>query len=55
VREFQGTGLGLAITRELVEMHGGKLWVVSSINKGSTFTFVLPLMESALGNDGFSG
>ncbi|AQT68687.1 Sensor histidine kinase YycG [Anaerohalosphaera lusitana] len=38
-----GTGLGLPISRELVEMHGGKLWADSVVGEGSCFRFVLPL------------
>ena len=40
---ISGSGLGLYITREIVEAHGGEVFVTSEWGKGSTFSFVLPL------------
>jgi signal transduction histidine kinase len=43
VREQAGTGLGLPIARSLIEMHGGRLWLRSEVQVGSTFSFTLPV------------
>ncbi|MBN2172004.1 MAG: HAMP domain-containing histidine kinase [Candidatus Krumholzibacteriota bacterium] len=42
-REHGGAGLGLALAREFTRAMGGKLWVRSSVGKGSTFSFTLPV------------
>jgi len=42
-KNIKGTGLGLPISKAIIEAHGGQIWVDSKIDKGSTFSFTLPI------------
>lgn len=42
VNNSEGTGLGLVLTKRLVNLHGGEIWFVSELGKGSTFSFTIP-------------
>jgi signal transduction histidine kinase len=49
-----GVGLGLAIVKHYVEMHGGKVWLNSTVGIGSEFTFEIPVVGSPKGHSGQS-
>ena len=45
--KIQGTGLGLALSKELVELHGGRMTVTSKLGEGTTFRIELPTLEAS--------
>ncbi len=44
-REKGGTGLGMALVKELVQIHGGKIWIKSEVGHGTSFFFTLPVRK----------
>jgi signal transduction histidine kinase len=46
-RSREGTGLGLTLAKRFIELHGGRIWIVSEVGKGTTFTFAIPLNRTA--------
>ncbi len=46
-----GVGIGLALSKELIELHGGKIWVESTLGEGTTFAFEIPKGSSHFSSD----
>ncbi|MFA0823195.1 MAG: ATP-binding protein [Methanomethylovorans sp.] len=50
-RKYEGTGLGLVLAKEIINLHGGQIWLESEIGKGTTFIFTIPLNKPLTNRD----
>ncbi|HAJ27763.1 MAG TPA: hypothetical protein DCG53_11070, partial [Syntrophus sp. (in: bacteria)] len=45
-KEYDGIGVGLALTKKLIELLHGRIWIKSAPGKGTTFSFIIPVLQS---------
>ena len=48
LKQVSGSGLGLAVTKRLINLHAGEIWFKSNVDKGTTFFFTIPIIDSSI-------